>query len=331
MHLCRPLALAALAVALVTGCRSEPPHTDADRPGPNPLFRRTVAQIGDDISELHARQPVLQQRILELARRNVGQPYDLYLLGEAPFEKIDAQPVYDLRQSDCVVFVEHTLAMALSDRFGEFMRMLQRIRYRNGEIGVLTRNHFTEADWNVNNGWLLKDITEEVAGDAAAQYASKVDRAAFFKKRYKLPTTMPAQTIKVSYVPFEALALAKPKLRTGDVIEFVKGNSANSGWVHHLGLIAVQPDGAVHVIHSTPPRVREEPIEAYVARATKDLAKLDAEKKARHRGFKFLRPVEDPIASLRAIDGDAAPRVRLPRSTPLSFDAFVDRVLAGRD
>jgi hypothetical protein len=34
----------------------------------------------------------------------------------------------------------------------------------NGQIGVATRNHFTETDWNPSNRWLVRDITAEVAG-----------------------------------------------------------------------------------------------------------------------------------------------------------------------
>jgi hypothetical protein len=323
-------SLLALVPILALGCNSQP-YTDADRPGVRPLFRETVAQVGDDISELHAREPEFTKREVELARRNVGQPYDLYLLGEAPFETIDAQPVFNLQKSDCVVFVEHTLAMAMSDRFSTFLKNLQRIRYHDGQIGVLTRNHYTEADWNPNNAWFLKDITDDLVGDKAGHYVAKTDRATFFKERYKLATTMPAETTKVSYVPYSELVAIKPKLKSGDIIEFVKGDSPSNAWVHHLGIIAVMPDGAVHVIHSTPPRVREEAIETYVARATKDIIKLDAQKKPRHRGFKFLRPVEDPLAAMRDVDGKLAPRVSVPGTSRMTFDEFVDRVLAGRE
>jgi hypothetical protein len=42
--------------------------------------------------------------------------------------------------------------------------MLQRIRYRDGVIGVATRNHYTEMDWNVANRWLVTDISADLAG-----------------------------------------------------------------------------------------------------------------------------------------------------------------------
>jgi hypothetical protein len=66
------------------------------------------------------------------------------------------------------------------------------------------------------------------------------------------------------------------------------------------------------MIHSTEPRVREEPIDEYIARSTKDLAEKDAAGKPRLVGFKFLR-------LLREIDGDDAPRVTLPNGGEARF------------
>ena len=129
-----------------------------------PLYKFTEAEVDLYLRYLQASEPDLRRRIVHLARKNIGQPYELYLLGEMPFEPYDPQPLYCLGKSDCVVFTEHTYAMALSDDWPSFMTMLQRIRYRDGQIGVATRNHYTEADWNVSNGWLVHDITSRVGG-----------------------------------------------------------------------------------------------------------------------------------------------------------------------
>lgn len=332
MNLRCSLIAAVAAVALLhAGCSSSdtaPPtaassQTNASADTTTPLYEQKPAQIDAYLAELSRREPDFRARLLEIARRNLGQPYELYLLGEAPFETIDGQPVYNLEKSDCVVFTEHAIAMAMSDSFPEFLATLQRIRYDDGKIGVLTRNHYTEADWNKNNAWLAREITDEIGGDRVKRYPSNVDRAAFFKKRYKLATTMPVQKLTESYIPFQRIDEVKDQLRSGDIVNFVQGPSDTSAWVHHVGLVAVQPDGAVHIIHSAAPNVREEPIDAYIARATKNIDELDAQKKSRHRGFKFLRPVEDPMAALREVDGDAAPRVVVPTSSPVTFEAFV--------
>ncbi|HVT29971.1 MAG TPA: N-acetylmuramoyl-L-alanine amidase-like domain-containing protein, partial [Lacipirellulaceae bacterium] len=129
-----------------------------------PLYKCSEGEVDKYLRFLSATEPNLRTRVVQLARKNIGQPYELFLLGEMPFETYDPQPIYCLSKSDCLVFTEHTYAMALSHDWPSFMRMLQRIRYRDGQLGVATRNHYTEADWNISNRWLVKDITKELAG-----------------------------------------------------------------------------------------------------------------------------------------------------------------------
>lgn len=311
----RPLAC--VAVALLAGCSS----------GSKPTYQMSPREVDAKLQSLAATtQPALPERAIALARQNLGQPYDLYLLGEAPFETIDPQPVYNLQKSDCVVFLEHTLAMSLSSDFPSFLRMLERIRYANGEIGVRTRNHYTEADWNPNNAWLMEEITDAV-GPTTRPYTQKVNRQRFFKKRYKIDVPTPVQTITQSYIPDEAIASVSG-LRTGDVFNSVKGSPTGGGeFVHHVGFIAVMPDGAVHMIHSTEPRVREQTIESYIAAARKREARVATTRPAEavHKGFKFFRLHEDALDRLRAIDGAAFPRVSVPDATPIPFQTFVEQ------
>src|SRR5688572_10212366 len=196
--------LTTLAAAAARAADSVAPLRD------KPLYQFTEREVDAYLKDLHASEPDLRKRIIHLARKNIEQPYELYLLGEAPFEKTDPQPVYCLQRSDCVVFVEHTLAMALSNDFPSFMSILQRIRYKDGQIGVTTRNHYTEADWNVNNGWLVTDVTNRLGGDGVMAFSQKVDRAKFFKTRYKLDETMPIETIQETFIPYERMESVKP-------------------------------------------------------------------------------------------------------------------------
>lgn len=316
-------ALALLLAAALVGCSS----------GPKPTYKMSPREVDAKLRTLAATtQPApLPERVVALARQNIGQPYDLYLLGEAPFEMIDPQPVYNLQKSDCVVFVEHTLAMALSPDFPSFLHLLERIRYINGEIGVRTRNHYTEADWNTSNTWLMEEITDQIAGDRVGHYVSRVDRQKFFKKRYKLDVPSPVQKLPQTYVPDDQIASIKSQLRTGDVFESIKGPTPTDAWAHHLGFIAVTPEGEVHMIHSNTPRVLEQPIDDYIAKTEKREAKQATTRPSipRHRGFKFFRLHDDALARLKAIDGDATPRVTVPADSPISFDDFVAQVMAG--
>lgn len=322
-----------IVAALLGGCSSAPPPTpvptEPAKVSDKPLYQQSTAQVDATLRSLAADQRPLPERAVALARRNLGQPYDLYLLGEAPFETIDAQPVFNLQKSDCVVFLEHTLAMSMSPDFPSFLRLLQRIRYTNGEIGVRTRNHYTEADWNVNNAWLVREITAEVAAAPTLKYAQKVDRQTFFKKRYKIDVPTPTQRIEEIYIADADIASVRG-LRTGDIFNSVKG-SANGGgeFVHHVGFIAVTPDGEVRMIHSTEPRVREQTIASYIAEAEKRESRQATTRPnlPRHKGFKFYRLHDDALARLRAIDGDATPRVTLPSDSPISFEAFVAQIM----
>jgi hypothetical protein len=290
-----------------------------------PLYRFTESEVDVYLTHLAATEPDLRKRVIHLARKNIGQPYEIYLLGEAPYESHDPQPIYCLGKSDCLVFTEHTYAMALSHDWPSFMTMLQRIRYRAGKLGVTTRNHYTEADWNISNRWLVEDITKQLAGDKAVTFEQAIDRKKFFKNRYKLDVDVPIEQHKDIFIPFEAIEQAKGELQDGDFVNIVRGVVSkdaprgelgeifgSSAWVGHVGLIVRGDDGEVRLIHSTQPKVREEPIDEYIARSTKTMKEDDVKRKARLLGFKFLRLRDKPIENLREIDGENAPRVTLP-------------------
>ncbi len=290
----------------------------ADRP----LFEFDEADVDAYLKFLSRTNPELPRRVVQLARKNIGQPYELYLLGEMPFETYDPQPLYCLSKSDCLVFAEHTYAMALADDWPSFFRYLQRIRYRDGQIGVASRNHFTESDWNPSNRWLVRDITLEIANGQEVEFRQKVDRAAFLKKRYQLIRDIPVESHVDQYIPLAAMESALPHLQDGDFVNVVRGYEFRvnetfngSAWVGHVGLVArastsaaQDAKSAVHFIHATKPQVREEPILDYIARSKENAS----EGKPQLLGFKFLRLESHPQAKLRELDGPDAPHVRVP-------------------
>ncbi len=272
-----------------------------------PLFRMKPPEIGAHLAKLHAAEPDLRKRIVHLARQNIGQPYKLFLLGEFPFETIDPQPMFSLEKSDCVVFAEHTYAMALSKSWEEFFWILQRIRYKDGVIGVATRNHYTEADWNPANAWLVKDITAELAGANVARYTFAVDRAKFFASRYQLEKKSPIETITQAYVPKAAAYALLAQLRDGDMFNVIS-RVGGQLQVTHVGLIVIAPDGTRKLIHSSEPMVREETLAAFTARVEAREARNRTAGKSGSAlmGFTFLRLVENPVVPPSA----AQPRPR---------------------
>jgi hypothetical protein len=291
-----------LAVALA-GCATPPsappPSTAAAQPQApvaietilqKQVYQMSPVEAGRYVSWVHQAEPDLRKRIAAIGRKNIGQPYRLNLLGEFPYEVHDDLPMFSLDHSDCVVFAEHTYAMALSQSWEEFFWMLQRIRYRDGVIGVATRNHYTEMDWNVANRWLVTDISAELAGAAGPSYPMTVDRARFLKTRHHTERSIPVETSRQAYVAKDQVAAIAGQLREGDFVNVISTRDGEY-WASHVGLVVLGADGQRHFLHSSEPQVREESFESFIARAAarEERNRQEGKKGQVLAGFKFLR------------------------------------------
>lgn len=251
-----------------------------------PLYKFEPKELDLYLAFMQKEEPDLRKRVVRLARQNLGQPYAIYLLGEFPHELYDADPTFSLGKGDCVVFSEHMYAMALGHDWKSFYAWLQRIRYKDGVPGMTTRNHFTEADWDVNNNWLVHDLTNEL-GTTVTPYTEKIDRARFFGN-FGIGQDIPVQILQDGYIAAEDIPATLDKLQDGDFVNIVRGFSSGV-WVGHVGLVAHKPDGTVTFINSTEPKAEEEPMLDYIKR---NLELNKARRKrgsAEFKGMKFLR------------------------------------------
>jgi hypothetical protein len=170
--------------------------------------------------------------------------------------------------------------MALAHDWPSFFTLLQRLRYKDGRVGMLTRNHETISEWDRHNAWLLEDVTRRLGGGEAFVTLRGQWRPARFFAQFGIGQDRPDVAFTDAYVPRDKVAAIEPELHDGDFVNVIRGNDKLQ-WAGHVGIIGHGPDGAVHFIHSTRPGVREEPLQAYLTRNTKVL------------GFKFLRLRED--------------------------------------
>jgi hypothetical protein len=310
-----------------------------------PIYEFSPKEVDDFLRFIHIYEPDIRKRVHLIAKKNLGQKYEIYLLGEYPFEIYDAQPLYCLDRGDCVVFSEHTYAMAFSDNWKTFFAMLQRIRYKDGVIGYTTRNHYTEADWNINNSWFLEDITDQIANGKMIHVTSTINRAAFFNK-YNIGQTMPIENLEWSYIPAEEIPNVLHYLKTGDFVNVVRGFSPTDVYVGHTGIISVEVDETVNFIHSTEPEAKIQTLMSYqdvslqlnekrkiendeVDKKNEEISRYNLElrknndgqphqdekkllsKKPYFYGFKFLRLRENAWENLRSIDGPKAPKITI--------------------
>ena len=112
-----------------------------------------------------------------------GCAHNVHYIGEQYLGKIyidnplgenvlpDNDPLIRYDAFDCVTFIETALAHGNEKR-------LTQIRYKNGEISFLNRNHFIETDWLQNNA----DIVENVS----SQYGKTAVRTVNINKPRKL-------------------------------------------------------------------------------------------------------------------------------------------------
>lgn len=97
-------------------------------------------------------------RLNFFSQRLMGVPYYLGLLGEGRFSDISAGPLYDLSRFDCVTYMEHVIALALSKDLLGFEQEILKVRYHSDSIQFKTRNHFFEADWLAHNQRFLNSL-----------------------------------------------------------------------------------------------------------------------------------------------------------------------------
>nr|WP_244917901.1 N-acetylmuramoyl-L-alanine amidase-like domain-containing protein [Legionella busanensis] len=126
-------------------------------------------------------------RLNKISASFVGKPYILGSLGEGATASFDQFPQYRTDGFDCETYVTTVIALAFANQLNEFKKCLKKIRYYQGQVDYLTRNHFTGVDWNYNNQQqgFLKDITttfRDKNNQSIAQVATAlIDKPAWYK------------------------------------------------------------------------------------------------------------------------------------------------------
>lgn len=178
----------------------------------------------DSLLTVVSEQPLtLTQKIKLFSDYFLGMPYKLTCAGDGPYALYEPWPLVNFRQTNCMVLCEHVLALSISDSWDNFFNNLQQIRYKDGLIGMRTRNHYTMADWLPQNNWLLKDVSKEVGGSDAKSVTRTISHKTFFAKKgiTDLRDVLPDRRLTVDYVPKEALPKVEPNLKNGDIAALI--------------------------------------------------------------------------------------------------------------
>ena len=188
----------------------------------------------------------------------LGTPYVGHTL-EAPG---DEHLVINLREFDCMTFVENMLTLAQCAKkadpgFDVFQKQLTSVRYRNGVIdGYPSRLHYF-SDWirdNVRKG-IVQDMSRELGGSAyrkpilfmSGHFESyrQLDNSAFVQRIKAVESTLSALTHY--YIPAARIAKIQDRLQNGDIIGTTTAMEGMD--VSHTGLVIRQGD-VVRFMHA---------------------------------------------------------------------------------
>lgn len=238
-------------------------------PAPSTIVRDQVVYTPEDIEifeetmawALENRLDTMQigDIIVRIGQRFVGNPYTAQTLEIPGPERV----VVNLRELDCVTYVESVLAMARLVRdgggdFDDFVNELARIRYRDGELdGYISRLHYF-SEWIANNeeAGLVQAVTADLGGrpdDEAIDFMSthsdaypKLDgQPDLIREIREIERTLSERSR--TYIPKAEIAGVAEQIRDGDIIAAT--SSVEGLDIAHTGF-ALWQDGELHLMHA---------------------------------------------------------------------------------
>lgn len=240
------------------GGPSAPPPADIPTAGPTErdlrIFDETMAWAR---AERLDTLPI-GEIIVRLGVTFVGTPYKPGTLEVPGPERL----VINLRELDCVTFVENVLALSRLVRAGEtdfdaFRAELTRMRYRDGVIdGYPSRLHYF-SEWIADNErkGLVRDITRELGGVLDPEPIRFMSTHVEAYRQLSDPANLEAiRRIEEElserpryYIPEDRIAEVAPLIRNGDIIA---ATSTLEGLdIAHTG-VALWKDGELYLLHA---------------------------------------------------------------------------------
>jgi len=237
-----------LAPGLPTACSCGGPSGSGSTAAVSGL---TSAQIDSILAAGSTKGLTVTARMMRYSELFLGMGYNFQCVGDGPYALSEAWPLVNLDETNCMSFCEHVLAMAISDSWDNFFNNLQQIRYRDGIIGMRTRNHYTMADWLPENDWLLDDVSALVGGGFTRYVTRTISHRRFFagKGITDMRHVLPDRELTVAYVPEAHVSEIEGNLRTGDIGVLLVADKDDI-FSHHMTIIAVK-NGRTFIREST--------------------------------------------------------------------------------
>lgn len=199
----------------------------------------THAQIDSLLTAISKTGMTITDRINFFSEKFLGMDYSWQSTGEGPQALLEDWPLVNFQQTNCMVYCEHVLALSISDSWDNFFNNLQQIRYKDGVIGMRSRNHYTMADWLPENNWILEDVSRRVGGDSTKTVTRTISHLNFFRNKgiSDLRHVLPDREITIDYIPIHVLPDIEKNLKNGDIAAVLFADKTDIFSAHMLMII----------------------------------------------------------------------------------------------
>lgn len=150
------------------------------------------------------------QRLEYISEAWLNKPYLLFALGEGENAAFDQHPLYRTDAFDCETFVDTVLALTLAKNMDEFKQNMNKIRYRNGQVEFIQRNHFTGLEWNIHNQQqgFIQDITPSITHNNKPIYVlsqTPINKGSWYQHLSENRIYLPKSSDKQKLIQYQKL------------------------------------------------------------------------------------------------------------------------------
>ncbi len=204
------------------------------------------------------------EMVLRVARRFIGVPYVAHTLDRNAEERL----VMNLHGLDCTTYVETVTALVLCiedglTRFSDYVRMLEQVRYRGGQMSYVNRLHYFH--WWLTDNERMGFVSEISMPDPpfSAVQTLKINYMSLNARAYDMLRNSPHRVselrklenasngTKVRYIPKNQLGkeqLLRRVIHDGDIIAIVTSRKELD--TSHLGFAVWHKDG-LHLMNAS--------------------------------------------------------------------------------
>lgn len=224
----------------------------------SPKNRKAVEEKIPEIKRFSFEQA--GDQLVAIGKTFIGTPYVAQTLETGTDESL----VIDLEGLDCTTFVENVMAFGIIGKnlhpsFDEFVKTLEKIRYRDGKLkGYASRLHyFTEWVRDNEKKGLVKDITAALGGtEIPKELNFMTDHRSLYPALKEEKTYQEMITVEES-VKNQSLCVLLPEMikeneamiESGDIIALA--TSIKGLDVTHTGFAIRMPDNRIHLLHAS--------------------------------------------------------------------------------